>query len=206
MATQAHNKKRALTFLAGLLLLSGCAYRTDARALVGPPDGLPANVLLVAPLAYEHDWTGFYRSMFRGLRVEPRGERRVERRELTFLLEDLLTRRGYEVRAWKKEWGEGRLPPASWEGAGLRGFIERRRALLEGTGAQALVFNHALSRCTSRIRCEASLQIAVVDLKEGTLLWRGSARAESYFDQGDEMRAALEAALERFPPPASRPR
>ncbi len=82
----------------------------------------------------------------------------------------------------------------------LRGRAPDSRA----AGAEAVLLLKGRSRCPEMNRCVSEVEMRLVDSETGALIWTSRATGASLIGQGNEMRAAVEKALEALPPPARR--
>ncbi len=187
--------RRGLLGLALLAALAGgCAYDVRREA-ESPAPGRLARLrrVAVAPFRYENDWTGYFRDIYRRAGAAPPPERKAERIEATFLLEDALAGRGYELVEWP-----GGEPAPGGEGAAA---LKDLPALLRGAGAEAALLARGGSRCESLDLCTAWVELRLVEAAGGRVVWRAEGSAATLFAQGDEMRAAVQGALSALPGP-----
>ena len=106
--------RRPYRAVAGFLLLAaiglaGCAYEVGGNARALDPGRVSRlRKVSVAPFRYRNDWTGYFRDIYRKAGVEPPSIRKAEKIEATFLIEDALSERGFELLSWPK--GAGEVP------------------------------------------------------------------------------------------------
>ncbi len=187
------------SFLLLLLLLAlaagGCAYEVRGEGEAARPERLARlRKVAVTPFRYSHDWTGQFRAIYRRAEVTPPELKKVDMVEATFLPEDALAARGYEIALLPKGMTAA---PLGLE-AGM-GWVRERLARLRARGAEGVLLTVGESRCLSLGLCTARVEMAILDARDGALLWRGRAEGSTLFAQGDEMRAAVRRALADLP-------
>ncbi|MEE9255723.1 MAG: DUF4136 domain-containing protein [bacterium] len=186
----------------------GCAYELHSESRVADPGRLARlRKVAVAPFRYPHDWTGYFRDIYRSAGLTPPPAKKIEEVESSFLPEGALLKRGYTVPAWPGKmrgfrWGgEGKkIPGAKVLGNNLGEALAAARA----AGAGAVLLLKGRSRCPDMNRCVSEVEMRLVDSGTGALIWTSRATGASLIGQGNEMRAAVEKALEALPPPAGR--
>ncbi len=116
--------------------------------------------------------------------------------EGTFLIRDAITSKGYEAVSFPKEL---RIKKT---GGSLRseGKTAQTYPLIpRNSGAQAIIFARGSHLCSDMESCVAKVEILLVDASSGEELWKSRARGTTGLSQGDEMKAAVQGALEEFP-------
>ncbi len=199
---------------APILLLAvgaaGCAYqvRHSAEALA-PQDLGRVRRIAVVPFMYLHDWTGYFRDVYARAGVPPRPERKVDRKEATFLPEVALAEKDYEVIPWPREISVpfSNVMEETPKGGGnskmtvLIGHVRAALPRLQNAGAQAVLLTEGESQCESIDLCNARVSMLLIDARDGRPLWRARAGGTTFFSLGDEMRAAVERAVAALPGP-----
>ena len=193
---------------------AGCAYqiRQSAEALA-PQDLGRVRRIAVVPFRYFHDWTGYFRDVYARAGVPPRPERKVDRKEATFLPEVALAERDYEVIPWPREISApfSNVMEETPKGGGnskmvaLIGHVRPALPRLQNAGAQAVLLTVGESQCESIDLCNARVSMLLIDARDGRPLWRARAAGTTFLSLGDEMRAAVERAVAALPgpPPAA---
>jgi hypothetical protein len=193
---------------------AGCAYqiRQSAEALA-PQDLGRVRRIAVVPFMYFHDWTGYFRDVYARAGVPPRPERKVDRKEATFLPEVALAKKDYEVIPWPREISApfSNVMEETPKGGGnskmavLIGHVRAALPRIQNTGAQAVLLTEGESQCESLDLCTARVRMLLIDVRDGRPLWRARAGGTTFFSLGDEMRAAVERAVAALPgpPPAA---
>ena len=199
---------QAVFFL--LLAAVGCAYELHSESRVADPGRLARlRKVAVAPFRYPHNWTGYFRDIYRSAGLTPPQAKKIDEVESSFLPEGTLLKRGYTVPAWpgkmrgfrwRGEGGDSNNPGAKDSGNNLGEVLAAARA----AGAEAVLLLKGRSRCLDMNRCMSEVEMRLVDSGTGALIWTSRATGASLIGQGNEMRAAVEKALEALPPPAGR--
>lgn len=180
-----------------LMAIGGCAYELYHVNRVVNPDRLSQiHTVAVAPFRYSHDWTGYFQDIYRDAGLDSPTVEKIDQIEATFVTEDVLLKRGYELLAW----------PASAEDIGWdlgKSKIKLKKLLssILKSGADAVLLQRGRSRCPKMYRCKAEVEMKLIDAVSGTLLWEGQGSGETLLSQGDEMRAAVEEVLSSLPRP-----
>lgn len=213
MRARSFGRWAAVFFL--LLAAGGCAYELHSQSRVADPDRLARlRKIAVAPFRYPHDWTGYFREIYRSAGLMAPRVKKIDEVESSFLPEGALLKRGYAVPAWPEKFrgfhwrGEGdegkKIPGAKNLGKNLGEALAAARAAARAAGAEAVLLLKGRSRCPDMNRCVSEVEMRLVDSETGTLIWTSRATSASLIGQGNEMRAAVEKALEALPPPAGR--
>jgi hypothetical protein len=197
-----------------VLAAGGCAYELHSHSRVADPGRLARlRKIAVAPFRYPHDWTGYFREIYCSAGLKPPRVKKIDEVESSFLPEGALLKRGYAVPAWPEKFrgfhwkGEGdergkgkKISGAKDLGKNLTAALQAARA----AGAEAVLLLKGWSRCPDMNRCESEVEMRLVDSETGAPIWTSRATGASLIGQGNEMRAAVEKALEALPPPAGR--
>ena len=84
-----------------LIAIGGCAYEIyQVNRVVNPSRLSAVRTVSVAPFRYTHDWTGYFRDIYHDAGLDSPTVKKIDQIEATFLTEDVLLRRGYELLAW----------------------------------------------------------------------------------------------------------
>ncbi len=193
-----------------ILAAGGCAYELRSESRVADPGRLARlRKVAVAPFRYPHDWTGYFREIYRSAGLRPPPAKKIDEVESSFLPEGALLKRGYAVPPWP-----GKMRGFRWRGEGGGKKIPGARvstknlgealAAARAAGAEAVLLLKGRSRCSDMNRCMSEVEMRLVDSGTGALIWTSRATGASLIGQGNEMRAAVENALEALPPAAGR--
>lgn len=194
-------KKIIITILGAtaalLLAIGGCAYELYQVNRVVDPDRLSqVQTVAVAPFRYFHDWTGYFRDIYRDAGLDSPTVEKIDQIEATFLTEDVLLARGYEILAWPVVGEE-----VEWEPGKSSEKRKRVLASVREAGADAMLLQKGKSMCPKMYRCRAEVAMKLIDANNGELLWEAEGSGETLLAHGDEMRAAVNEVLSTLPRP-----
>ncbi|MFC1491257.1 hypothetical protein ACFLQ0_01530 [Nitrospinota bacterium] len=194
----------ALLAAVGLLMVlgaGGCAYEIHQEGQVVNPKRLfRIQTVVVMPFRYLHDWTGYFREIYRSAGLEPPQVEKIDDVEATFLPEGALLKRGYTVRSWPSK-----MKKFSWSEGITGAKFKEALSAIQASGAEAVLFLRGRSVCLRIHHCVAAVDIKMVDAENGTLIWKSKATGSTFISHGNEMRAAIEEALDALPSPPVRP-
>ncbi len=185
-----------LTLAVSLLMaVGGCAYQLYQVNRVVNPDRLSrVRTVAVAPFRYSHDWTGYFRDIYRDAGLDYPAVEIIDQIEATFLTEGFLLKRGYDLLAWPVSEED-----IKWEISKSQKKLKILLSSFRKSGADAVLLQRGRSRCPKIYRCKAEIEMRLLDVASGALLWEGQGSGETLLSHGDEMRAAVERVLSSLP-------
>ena len=185
-----------LTLAVSLLMaVGGCAYELYQVNRVVNPDRLSrVRTVAVAPFRYSHDWTGYFRDIYRDAGLDYPTVKKIDQVEATFLTEGVLLKRGYDLLAWPVS-----NEDIKWEISKSQKKLKILLSSFRKSGADAVLLQRGRSRCPKIYRCKAEIEMRLLDVASGALLWEGQGSGETLLSHGDEMRAAVERVLSSLP-------
>ncbi len=185
-----------------LMAIGGCAYEIyQVNRMVNPGRLSTVRTVAVVPFRYSHDWTGYFRDIYRNAGLDSPTVKKIDQVEATFLTEEVLLKRGYELLAWPVA-AEG----LGWETGWSRKELDKLLSSFRKSGADAILLQRGKSQCPKLYRCKAEIEMKLLDAASGALLWEGRGTGETLLAHGDEMRAAVEEVLSSLPRPLKKKR